>query len=89
MNDLDILRKTKEILGDYALLCQNTNISIPDFIATRREAIYELQIPGCRGNDDISCHITSMPETQWSHPFAGTVEQPPICLLYTSDAADD
>ena len=78
MNDLDILRTTKEILGDYALLCQNTNISIPDFIATRREAIYELQIPGCRGNDDISCHITSMPETQWSHPFAGTVEQPPM-----------
>lgn len=76
MNDLDILRKTKAILGDYTLLCQNTNISIQDFIAARREAVYELQIPGCREDDNMS-YYTSMPGTQRFHPFTRTVEQSP------------
>lgn len=74
MNELDILMKTKEILGDYVFLCQNTNISIPDFMAARREAIFELQTPGYRENDDALCHSPSMPGMQRFHPFTGNAE---------------
>lgn len=50
MNNIDILQKTKELLGDYMLICQNSGISISDFIAARREAIYELQMFGNLSN---------------------------------------
>lgn len=75
MNDLNILMKTKEILGDYTLLCQNTNISIPDFITARREAVYELRISKYRENDDVPYHSPSIPGAQRFHPFTGTVEK--------------
>lgn len=72
MNDLDILRKTKEILWDYTLLCQNTNISIPDFIAARREAVYELQMPGYGGSCDMYDRPSSVSGMQRFHPFTET-----------------
>lgn len=75
MNDLDILRKTKEILGDYALLCQNTNISITDFMAARQEAIYELQMPEYRGKNDLPGCTPSMPNTHQFRLFTGTADE--------------
>lgn len=67
MNNVALFQKTKEIIGDYMILGQSAGISIPDYVAIRKEAIFELQQSG----SSVDC--SSVPLVQmssYSEPYA-------------------
>lgn len=67
MNNVALFQKTKEIIGDYMILGQSAGISIPDYVAIRKEAIFELQQSG----SSVDCSsVSPVQMTSYNEPYA-------------------
>lgn len=67
MNNVALFQKTKEIIGDYMILGQSAGISIPDYVAIRKEAIFELQQSG----SSVDCSsVSPVQMSSYNEPYA-------------------